>query len=91
MGGNGTNGRVYTRDLDARLRAVEEQIGGLAEKLMSLEQAHQAAHINGAAASEKGGTEGKIAELEALVTRLDQRVDKITQTLVAQQASGRWS
>jgi hypothetical protein len=90
MGGNGTNGRVYTRDLDARLHVLEERIGDLAGRLMSLEQAHRVAHNNGAAASEKGGTEGKIAELEALVTRLDQRVEKITQMLVTQQASGRW-
>jgi hypothetical protein len=91
MAGNGTNGRVLTKDLDTRLRFLEERIGDLAGRLMSLEQAHRGDHSNGAAASRKGGTEGKITELEALVTRLDQRVDKITQMLVTQQASGRWS
>ena len=91
MAGNGTNGRVVNKDLDVRLQVLEERIGDLAGRLMSLEQANHPARNNGAAAPEKGGSEGKIAELEALVARIDERVEKITQTLVREASSGRWS
>lgn len=103
------NGRILTKDLDERLRAVEEKIGEMADYVSRLgEQLIQAAQTpagpavqadaqayegNGFSreepAEEGRAEEGKIAELEAQLSRLDERIEKITQTIVTQ--ASRWS
>jgi len=107
--------RVLTKDLDARLTAVEERIGELADALRRIEdqvrQAQmeaqaatsrsseaqaaanriadaQAAAHQAAATANGSGSEDKLSRLEAVVGRLDERVEKITQTLVAQASRG---
>jgi hypothetical protein len=105
-------GRVLNKDLDSRLKAVEERLSELAEGLKRLEElARQAqsdaqaassrsveaeaaanriaeAHVgtNQAAANGNGSPEDgdKLLRLEAVVGRLDERVEKITHTLVQQ-------
>jgi TolA-binding protein len=100
------NGRILTKDLDERLRVVEEKIGEMADHVTRLgEQLIQAAQApapvvqvhaqayegNGFSreepAEEGKPEEGKIAELEAQLSRLDERIEKIAQTVVA----ARWS
>jgi hypothetical protein len=93
--------RILTKDLDVRLTVVEERIEELIGRIGLLdEQARQFGHAqwasaqahsangagNGSAAADHH-TNGKIAELEAIVSRLDERVEKITSTIVA----SRWS
>ena len=104
--------RVLTKDLDARLKAVEDRLGELSEMLKQLEdqtrqaqadanaaanrsveaeaaanriaEAQAAAHL---AASDGNGSavpDDKILKLESVVGRLDDRVEKITQTLIQQ-------
>ena len=101
-------GRVLTKDLDARLTAVEERIEELLARVGLLdeqarqfghaqwaaEQAHAAqlsngnGHANGnGSAHHEDQPPGKMAELEAVVARLDERVEKIASTIVA----ARWS
>lgn len=104
-------GRVLNKDLDSRLKAVEERLSELAEGLKRLEEQARAAHAAAEAASsrsaEAAATASRIAEaqagvhhatngnggvddgekltrLEAVVGRLDERVEKITHTLVQQ-------
>ncbi len=112
-------GRVLTKDLDARLTAVEERIEELVGRVGLLdEQARQFGHTqwlaeqaaaqaaqavqaaqaaqtaqathasngNGSSHAEEEPN-GKFAELEALLSRLDERVDKIASTIVA----SRWA
>ena len=95
-------GRILTKDLDGRLTAVEERIEELIGRISLLDEqarqfgqaqwlaeqalAAQASNGNGSA-HEEGHSNGKIAELEATVTRLDERVEKIASTIVA----SRWS
>jgi uncharacterized coiled-coil protein SlyX len=99
------NGRILTKDLDARLCAVEEKIGEMADHVTRLvAQLQQAQHIvqpqpapsaqveerayqgNGFA-REEPADEGRIAELEAQLSRLGERIEKIAQTVV----TSRWS
>lgn len=88
--GNG-NSRILTRDLDIRLTALEQKIGEMAEHLSRLElyaRDSQPAQQAAPSASHEAG-DGRLAALEAQVTRLDERVEKITQTLVSQ--ASRWT
>ncbi len=86
--------RVLTKNLDARLAAVEErleQIGGALDRLDDRcrrveAKAARATEVNTSAGDDH---EGKIAWLEATVCRLDERVEKLTTTLVAQ--ASRWT
>ena len=116
MAGNNNNGRVLTKDLDTRLKSVEDRLSELAKTLKRIEdQAHQAmAEAQAAAnrsteaaaaadrlaeaqaeAAHHAGSNGdgngngaepddKLSRLEAVVGRLDDRVEKITQTLIQQ-------
>lgn len=105
-------GRVLTKDLDSRLKAVEDRLSELAEGLKRLEEQARQAHAEAQAATsrsaEAAATANRIAEaqvgahhvaangngsaddgekltrLEAVVGRLDERVEKITHTLVQQ-------
>lgn len=95
-------GRILTKDLDARLTAVEERIEELIGRISLLDEqarqfsqaqwlaeqalAAQASNANGSTHEEEPSN-GKIAELAATVTRLDERVEKIASTIVA----SRWS
>ncbi len=104
--------RVLTKDLDSRLKAVEDRLSELAETLRRLEdqvrnaqaEAQAAAHriaeaeavanrIAEAQAAEhhsasngngNGESDDKLVKLEAVVGRLDERVEKITHTLIQQ-------
>lgn len=86
--------RVLTRNLDARLAAVEErleQINGALDRLDDRcrrveAEAARATEVDGSA---RDGHEDKVARLEAMVCRLDERVEKITSTLVEQ--ASRWT
>ena len=106
------NGRVLTKDLDSRLKAVEDRLGELAEMLRRLEDqsrqaqadAYAAAHRSAAAEATAeriaqahaatpqsssngnggGDAEDKLLKLESVVVRLDDRVERITQTLIQQ-------
>lgn len=94
-------GRILTKDLDTRLANVEERIEELIGRIGLLdEQARQLGHAQSAAeqAHATNGNGGglrhegdvpadKIAELEAGLSRLDERVEKIASTVVA----SRWS
>jgi len=105
-------GRVLTKDLDARLTAVEDRLGELAETLKRLEDQARAAQAEAQAAAHRsavaeaaanriaeaqaaehqpatngngaGESDDKILKLESVVGRLDERVEKITQTLIQQ-------
>jgi hypothetical protein len=102
------NGRILTKDLDARLCAVEEKIGEMADYVLRLSEQLQRAMTPAAPevqvqaqayegngfsreepAEESKAEEGRIAELEAQLSRLDERIEKITQTIVTQ--ASRWS
>ena len=76
-----TNGRVLTKELDNRLRAVEERLAEVAERLAHLDGPAQPS--NGAAPQEPDH-QAKMADLEAHLMRLDERVQKITTTIVEQ-------
>jgi len=108
-----SNGRILTKDLDARLCAVEEKIGEMADHVSRLGEQLQRAMTPAAPevqvhapayegngfsreepaeeskAEEGKAGEGRIAELEAQLSRLDERIEKITQTIVTQ--ASRWS
>ena len=105
-------GRVLNKDLDARLKAVEDRLGELIEGLKRLEEQVGAAQAEAQAASSRSAEaaaaatriaeaqagahhaagngngsadEGdKLTRLEAVVGRLDERVERITHTLVQQ-------
>jgi hypothetical protein len=109
-------GRVLTKDLDARLIAVEERIEELvgrvslldeqarqfghaqwiaeqaaaqavqAAQVVQVAQVAQASNGNGAGHEEEE-SDGRIQKLAAMVSKLDERVEKIASTLVA----SRWS
>lgn len=104
--------RVLTKDLDSRLKAVEDRLGELTEVLKRLEEqtrqaqmeaqaassrsteaaavanriaeAQAAAHQSAANGNGSAASDDKLSRLEAVVVRLDERVEKITHTLVAQ-------
>jgi septal ring factor EnvC (AmiA/AmiB activator) len=105
--------RVLTKDLDSRLKAVEDRLGELLEMLKRLEdQARQAqadahaaanrsveaeaaanriaeaqaaaAHHTASTSNGSGEPDEKLVRLESVVGRLDERVEKITQTLIQQ-------
>jgi chromosome segregation ATPase len=97
--------RVLTKDLDARLRAVEERIGELAQAFERAEDRARQAQMEAQAAANRiaeaqaaahqvaatvngADSEDKLSRLEAMVGRLDDRVEKITHTLVAQASRG---
>jgi uncharacterized phage infection (PIP) family protein YhgE len=107
--------RVLTKDLDTRLKAVEDRLGELAEMLKRIEDqtrqaqaeaqaaanrsaqaeaaasriaeaqavAHQSAS-NGNGNGNGGEAEDKLLQLEAVVGRLNERVEKITNTIIQQ-------
>jgi hypothetical protein len=88
--------RVLTKELDSRLKAVEDRIGEVAATLerfagdrQQAEVAAVAAPSVALAASDEPGASEKLSRLEAIVCRLDDRVEKITQTLVTQ--TSRWA
>lgn len=99
------SGRILTKDLEARIKMVEDKLGELVETLTHLdEQIRHAARKAEEAAeqlrhaqthSSNGGGDsgsepaGKLADLEAAVVGLNDRVEKITQTLVMQ--ASRWT
>lgn len=104
--------RVLTKDLDSRLKAVEDRLGELSETLTRLEHQARAAQSEAQAAAQRsavaeaaahriaeaqaaghqaaangngnGESDDKLLKLEAVVGRLDERVEKITHTLIQQ-------
>ena len=84
------NSRISTKDLDARLLAVEEKLSAIVEQLSRLEpttQEHPARAVtpNGGGGDRAGmGDAGRLAELESQVSRIDERMEKIASTLVEQ-------
>ena len=105
--------RVLTKDLDSRLKAVEDRLSELAEALTRIENQTHSAHAEAQAAAHRsavaeaaanrvaeaqanghhaavsngngnGDPDDKILKLESVVGRLDERVEKITQTLIQQ-------
>jgi hypothetical protein len=108
--------RVLTKDLDTRLKGVEDRLGELVEMLKRLEDqtrqaqadAHAAANrsveaetaanriaeaqaaaahhaaFNGNGSGDPHDKDDKLVRLESVVGRLDERVEKITQTLIQQ-------
>jgi hypothetical protein len=104
--------RVSTKDLDGRLKAVEDRLGELAGMLTRLEdqarqaqaeaqvaanrsveavaaanriaEAQAASHNSESNGYGSGDHDDKILKLESVVGRLDERVEKITQTLIQQ-------
>ena len=86
----GQNARVLTKDLDARLQAVEEKLSAIVEQLSRLERAAQehpaqAATPNGGGGDHAGVSDaGRLAELESQVSRIDARREKIASTLIEQ-------
>jgi methyl-accepting chemotaxis protein len=92
------SGRILTRELDTRIKMVEDKLGELVETLARLDEhirhtarkAEEAAeHVRYAQSSNGGGDSvsepsGKLADLEAVVAGLNERVEKITQTLIMQ-------
>ena len=99
------SGRILTKDLDSRIKAMEDKLAEIVERLSHLdEHVHQAARraeevaeqMQHAATRNGNGAgpvasepSGKLAELEATVSGLNDRVEKITQTLVTQ--ASRWA
>jgi prefoldin subunit 5 len=95
--------RVLAKDLDARLVEVERKLDDLAERIALLDsriaEANRAAqsaadqaraHLAGGNGNGHREAEaGRIEELAAAISRLDERVEKITHTLVAQ--ASRWA
>jgi len=95
------NGRILTKDLDARLSAVEEKIAAMADYVTRLgdqlqqgsqprpapaARAEERANQGNGYAREEPADEGRIAELEAQLSRLGERIEKIAQTVV----TSRW-
>jgi uncharacterized coiled-coil protein SlyX len=85
----GQNARVSTKDLDARLQAVEEKLSAIVEQLSRLEHAAQehsaqAVTPNGSGDHAGASDAGRLAELESQVSRIDERMEKIASTLVEQ-------
>ncbi len=84
------NARISTKDLDARLLAVEEKLSAIVEQLSRLEQAGQkhsapAVTPNGGGGDRTGVSDaGRLAELESQVSRIDERMEKIASTLIEQ-------
>ena len=84
------NARVLTKDLDARLQAVEEKLSAIVEQLSRLERAAQehsaqAVTPNGVSGDHTGVSDaGRLAELESQVSRIDERMEKIASTLIEQ-------
>jgi uncharacterized coiled-coil protein SlyX len=85
------NARVLTKDLDARLQAVEEKLRAIVEQLSRLERAAQehsaqAVTPNGVGGDHTGVSDdaGRLAELESQVSRIDERMEKIASTLIEQ-------
>jgi|SRR6266852_6424941 uncharacterized coiled-coil protein SlyX len=91
------NARISTKDLDARLLAVEEKLSAIVEQLSRLERAAQehAAPEHpehperpGQVITLNGGTDAsdgsRLAQLESQVSRIDERIEKIASTLVEQ-------
>jgi len=100
--GMAASGRILTKDLDARLSAVEQKIAAMADYVTrlaeQLQQGWQPQPVPAAQtaertnqgngyAREEPADEGRIAELEAQLSRLGERIEKIAQTVVTQ----RWS
>ena len=95
--------RILTRDLDTRVKMVEDKLGEVIETLTLLDEhirhatrkaeeaAEQVRHGQSSNGGGGSGSEpsGKLADLEAAVAGLNQRVEKITQTLVMQ--ASRWT
>jgi hypothetical protein len=89
-------GRIFSKDLDSRLKAVEDRLAEvvgvldrIAEHRRLSELAAQAVAQAAPAEPDEPQTQDKISRLEAIVCRLDERVEKITQTLVTQ--ASRWA
>jgi uncharacterized protein (UPF0335 family) len=84
------NARISTKDLDARLLVVEEKLSAIVEQLSRLEHATQdrsakTAMPNGGGSDHTGVSDaGRLVELEAQVSRIDERIEKIASTLVEQ-------
>jgi len=84
------NARISTKDLDARLLAVEEKLSAIVEQLSRLERAgqeHSAKVVtpNGGGGDRAGMSDaGRLAELESQVSRIDERIEKIASTLIEQ-------
>jgi uncharacterized coiled-coil protein SlyX len=85
------NARISTKDLDARLLAVEEKLSAIVEQLSRLERAaqeHAAPERPGQVITLNGGTDAsdgsRLAQLESQVSRIDERIEKIASTLVEQ-------
>src|SRR5216683_7502081 len=84
------NARISTKDLDARLLAVEEKLSAIVEQLSRLEPATQehaakAVTPNGGGGDRPGMSDtGRLAELESQVSRIDERMEKIASTLIEQ-------
>jgi hypothetical protein len=81
-------------ELVARIGLLDEQARQFGHAQWAAEQANAAhlsndnGHANGnGSAHHDGQSSGKMAELEAIVSRLDERVEKIASTIVA----ARWS
>ncbi len=85
--------RVLTKNLDARLAAVEERLEQIVGALDRLDErcrrAEAEAEAKRTAPAANGNHENEVARLEAIVCRLDERVEKITTTLIAQ--ASRWT
>ncbi|HVC43250.1 MAG TPA: hypothetical protein VND20_00415 [Candidatus Binataceae bacterium] len=89
--------RVLTKDLDSRLKALEDRIGEVAAALERIAEHRRpaeeltaaAASSVAVAASDESAANDKLSRLEAIVCRLDDRVEKITQTIVTQ--TSRWA
>ena len=95
-------GKMSMKELDVRLKAVEERLGELAEGLKRIEDLARQAQVEAQTAANRsaeaeaaarhaapngngaGEPDDKVLRLEAVVGRLDDRVEKITQTLIQQ-------
>ena len=84
--------RVSNRHLDSRLKELEDRLGETSGRLARLEEHRRFAEAGAQTAAEvdePADATDKISRLEAIVCRLDERVQKITETLVSQ--ASRWS
>lgn len=93
--------RILNKDLDERLRSVEEKLAEMAERMARLDEhlrQNQPVELvdevlpaeshNGHSPKYEAPTEdGKMAELEAQLSRLDERIERIASTIIVQQAS----
>jgi uncharacterized coiled-coil protein SlyX len=85
------NARISTKDLDARLLAVEEKLSAIVEQLSRLEHAaqeHAAPEHPAQVITLNGGTDAsdgsRLKQLESQVSRIDERIEKIASTLIEQ-------